>query len=77
MAGFSCFAESTLCAGADAGFSAGLAVCESVLSDGAASGAGSVLLKVASLDGFEGFSAPQQAWEPLPPSRVMAPPLVS
>ena len=57
MAGFSCFAESTLCAGADAGFSAGLAGFESVLSESAASGAGSALLEVASLDGFEGFDA--------------------
>ena len=57
MAGFSCFAESTLCAGADAGFSAGLAGFESVLSEGAASGAGSALLEVTSLDGFEGFDA--------------------
>ena len=57
MAGFSRFAESTLCAGADAGFSAGLAGFESVLSEGAASGAGSALLEVASLDGFEGFDA--------------------
>ena len=57
MAGFSCFAESTVCAGADAGFSAGLAGFESVLSEGAASGAGSALLEVTSLDGFEGFDA--------------------
>ena len=57
MAGFSCFAESTLCAGADAGFSAGLAGFESVLSEGSASGAGSALLEVTSLDGFEGFDA--------------------